>query len=239
MGLKGNLDTAHFAALLKRNGEPLYRYLSRVGPCPHDHNHSLTGFRPDGDCPLCGGTGEVFESLDLDQIGAASAAGGKVLLLNALETKKRQPIELTTNQAQCSFLPTDYPMAEGDRLQFLTRDAWHSELFTFNPDADDAVTGQRLRYWPVLEVQSVYTRDGKLSPALYAISDNEQAVTFTEGAVAAGAQVTVKYRYRKQWVVVTESTLDRVAADNGDRFPSRCILKSWSYAPLDAQEGDL
>lgn len=235
MGTLGQLSTGHFAGLIQRYGETPSAYYRRVGPCPRSHHQVVTGFGPDPTCPLCGGVGELFELADLDQIIATSAASGKVVLQSALTSKQKQPIEKVTGEMQCSYLPDDYEMAEGDRLIIGSRDSWFQENRIHLPGGTGSGTDY-LRYWPLLQIGAVYDADGLVSPSVYGIDATTRGLTFG-GTITAGDPYVVRYRYRPQWQVVPSSHLHRVQASNGDRFPNRCLLRQWQGLPTDVKVG--
>ena len=238
-GFRGQLSTEAFEGLLLRNGEQPVGYWQRIGPCPNTHRNVLTGATPNPDCALCGGTMEVFQEADLAGIIAASPANGKVLLVNALTQRTKTPVELQAGDIQCSYLPGDYEMADGDRLLLATRDRWHMQLLQRDTDRSGSLT-DFLRYWPVLAVGAIFGASGVVDPAEYTVSTDERGITWADDATTvAGDQITVRYRYRPQWIVVENSHHRRIEADDGSRFPNKCVLRQWQGLPTDAKEGDL
>lgn len=234
MGTRGQLNTRHFARFLQRNGERPLRYLRRVGPCPNTHNRAIGLYNTDPTCALCGGVGEVFREVDLAPVWERSPAHGKLALVNALLSKQKQPLELVTGELQCTYLPDDYPLADGDRLYLRSRDAWTSQLLVVSETGGT----DYLRLSPVLQIAAVYTADGELDASLYRVSDDERGVTW-DASVTQGTQVTLRYQFRPVWMVVAGTQLSRIEADNGDRFPNRCLLRMWQGLDLDVREGDL
>lgn len=235
MGFKSQLNTSDFERLIQTYGEPVARYLRKVGPCPNPlHGDVLSPGKPgDRSCPLCTGTKEVFEELNVSEISDQSPCAGKVVFQMATSSRRRVPVEKTTARGQLSYLPQDYPCQDGDRMVFTTRDDFHRELFVWDEDHDGAAS-HPLRYWPALEVASVYAGAVKLSSG-YGLTSDGRGITLT--GVAAGTSVLALYRYRSQWVISPGESLDRVAADNGDRFPNRVTLFKWQGYGTDVAEG--
>lgn len=228
------MQTEHFDRFVKRNGEIPLSYMRRLGPCPNTHRNVVTGFEPDGDCALCGGVGEIFESVDMGEIIAGSRCGGKMMLVNASLSKQKQPIELAVGDLQCTYLPDDYDMASGDRLTLNSRDEWATESLVRGAGDTDP-----LRYWPILSIRAVVSEDGSVSSSDYQVSSDGRSVEWLT-SIDVGKQYTIRYRYRPQWVVADGSHLRRIEPTVGtDRFPNRCILRLWQANDTDVKEDDL
>lgn len=238
MGTLGQLNSRHFAAKIRQYGEVPAFWLQRVGECPRSHVDAFRGFSPDNDCPLCGGTGEVFRSMTLPT--TSELTGGKVLA-NVIDTKRNPaPVDLIAGDLRLAFIETDYPFAEGDRLGFTNRYEDHSELLVRGTG-----TGDRLRFSPALSVLALYTEDGLFPSDSYVISTNKREIQFSGSGgpaspsetIAAGAQYTIRYRYRPPFFIVQGSFQRKPAATNGNLFPTEAVVRRYIQGSLDQQEG--
>lgn len=227
MGSLGQLHTAHFASLIVRYGELPHAWYRRVGPCPNPHLDQVGGFAPDGACALCDGSGTLWEEMALPTRGQSQ---GKLLLTSANRKNISALLEIAVGDLVCSYLEEDYSLAERDRLVLASREFVFTEKITRGSGAKD-----RLRHNPVTRVDRVFTAAGAVGSG-YAVSGDALGVQWF-GGPSVGTDYVIRYRYRPSYVVIGGSHLHRVEASNGDRFPSRVVLRVWHQGPLDGNDG--
>lgn len=226
MGSLGPLQTTAFVGMIKTVGKVPAAWMRPEGECPHCHGAGV-GFTTDLSCPLCGGRGILYTSMTLPTSGAT---GGKIAFQQARIGKSYAPVQLQDGDVICSYLASEYPLDELDRLLLPTRQSRFSQRIVRGTGSADT-----LARTPVLTIQSVYTAAGAVPVARYTISDNQSQIVFNNGTgqVNAGTQYTVSYFYRPEYVVVQGSIHHREQASNGDYFPSSCVLRLWKEQPLD------
>lgn len=240
MGSLGQLNTSHFAALIRKYGVVPASWYQRIGKCPRPHNNVFTGFSPDNTCPLCGGTGEIFRSMPLPLDSPRTS--GKVLANVANLRKDKAAVELVAGDMLLSYIETDYPFAEGDKLLLRQRVADHSEELERGGSS-----GDRLRFSPVTQITAVYIGSGELPRNSYTLSADGAQVLFGGAGgpvspaitVAPGTPYTIRYRYRPSFLIVAGSFTRRPEATNGDLFPTDCVLRVYNQSPTDAKAGSL
>jgi len=185
--------------------------------------------------------GEIYQNVDMTALIANSKAGGKLAIVNVTVGRHDQPAKLEAGLLTCTYLVTDYEMADGDLVTLGSRDEWGTEnrirdRGNFGSDTDI------LRYFPILEIQVVVSQHAKepVTSDFYQVSADGRGITFpNDAAVAPGEQYTVRYRFRPQWTVVEDSHSRQIEATNGDRFPNTCLLRMWQGLELDSTAADM
>lgn len=239
MGNLGNLRTQDFNAKIKKYGVIPAFWFQRIGPCPAAHVDTFGGFTPNVDCPLCGGTGEVYREIAVPP--STDLTGGRILANVFNSTKHPFPIEIRTGDMRTAFVEDEYPFAEGDKVGLPDRTGDASENLNRGAGESD-----RLRFWPLLEILAVYTGDGEFNEDSYVISQDKRSIQFsgTNGPIsptdtmAEDAQYTVRYRFRPNFIFVKDSFLRRPNATNGDMFPTEAVLRPYNQNPMDQKDSE-
>ncbi len=239
-GTLGQLRTAHFCAKIRKYGVVPSFWFQRIGPCPASHVNVFSGFTPDVDCPLCGGTGEVYREIDIPP-NDVDLTGGKILANVFSSTQHAFPVKIQAGDMRCAFIETEYPFAEGDKIGLSERTEDMSENLVRGSGSSD-----RLRYWPVFEIIAVYVASGEFNADSYVISTDKRSIQFsgTNGptdptdTMAADAQYTVRYRFRPSYIVVQGSFIRRPAATNGELFPTEAVLRRYTQSPMDQKDAE-
>jgi len=226
MGTLGQLRTEHFEHLIESYGEVPAYWLRFEGECPVCH-HPRTGFSLNPACTVCGGVGVLWKQMTLPTTGPT---GGKLVLQNAQLVKVKAPILLQDGDVYCTYLHTEYPFEEGDRIILDTREVRFTQQLLRGSGASDT-----LKHWPVTRIQAVYKSTGEVTTG-FAVSTDERGITWTSGP-AAGSVYTVSYWYYPTLFIVSGSFHRRVEATDGDLFPYRVVMRIWAQAPTDMAEG--
>jgi hypothetical protein len=234
MGHLGQLDTEAFARLIETLGEVPSAFFQKVGPCPNPAHMDPVGglVKTLGSCPLCGGSGEVFKAMPLPLYGAT---GGKVVCQQAMVGNRRLPIEIQGGELICSFIETEYPFHDGDRIALSTRSETHSQ--TYERDTTDPT--DRLLYSPVIKILTVYRGDSLTEvTAGFEPAADGMGITWTvQPPPPKGTLITLVYEYNTSWAVLGASRHRRVRATDGSVFPSRVLMSKWLQRDTDAAPG--
>lgn len=226
MGSLFNLSTEEFADLVADAGEAPFEYRVLIGPCPRT-NDPLQGFvTPDPDCPLCGGTGTIYQTWTAP---SDSITGGVIAHQNAQLGKTKSPIPLQEGDLIATFLSTDFPMRGGDLLLFASRTETHAEELVRGSGATD-----RLQF-RAAELLQVYVPTGQVTSGC-SIADDPGELAWDpddDQTPAVGTNYLVQYRYYLPLVVQRRSHYLRRLATNGDPFPNRVVLRAWQRADTD------
>lgn len=225
MGNLGPLRTEAFANSIKLIGRVPSAWWRFEGECPHCEGL----LQPDLTCTLCGGKGVVHKEMALPTTGPT---GGRMLLQNARVGQFYGPASAMAGDIYCSFLPTEYPLAEGDWLVPTTREMRRSDRVVRGSTATDP-----LPRFPVTAVDAVYTASAEVSSSLYALNAAGTGVTWT-GGPAAGTALLVVYRFRPTYEVVQGSFHVRERAEDDSAFPSSCLLRMRGQGHLDRRESE-
>jgi hypothetical protein len=230
MGRLGNLNTAHYARLIRTYGRVPAGWHRRVGPCPRPHVATVGGFQIGADphCPLCGGTGELLQEMALPTTGRT---GGKVYYQNCTQTMLRQMPGLEVGDLLLSFFPDEYPLLEGDRLFLSDREARASQQLKRGTGSSDRLTLPR-----AVGLLQLVSEDGAATG--YSLdAAGGHVVWDPDTGLAAGKQYTVAYRYLPAYVVFQGTFVQRPVSDDGTPFPARVALKRYQFAATDQPSG--
>lgn len=218
------LDTDEFMDLVADVGETPLRYRRYLGPCPNCQP-ARGGFAPTVDCPVCAGGSGIGPGVIYEDYTAPedSQSAGKVILQNANAGRTMGGIKILAGDASCTFLSTDYPMVEGDRLYFQSRIHTRSVLL-------ERGSGDSDRLGPLdtaLEIVALYLPTGRLETD-WSLSDDGMSVVWTGSGESpdAGTSYTVTYRFYLAWEVPSGTTYHRIRAEDlTTPFPDRIALR--------------
>jgi hypothetical protein len=235
MGFLGQLSTEAFARLVATLGEVPSAYYRKVGPCPNPTHMDAVGgsMRTLPTCPLCGGCGELFKVMPIPLTGPT---GGKVVCQQAMVGTRRYPFVVQGGEVVCTFLETEYPFHDGDRIALSTRP--DTVDITYERETGDPV--DRLMYTPVTEILTVYRGDTLTEVTTgFQPSEDGLGIQWTGTAPVKGTMITLVYRYDTTWAILGGSQHRRVRATNGDVFPSRVLMAKWMQRDSDRAPGFL
>ncbi len=171
--LGGVLDPLEFEQLLHDVGETPAYWKRRIGLCPRCSSRRLSMVSYQGDCPLCGGTGELFREMTIPTTGTT---GGKVALQSV--SLGQQAGGLTPgldSSATLTYSPSDYPLAKGDLLGFSSRVATFTQLIDRGPGLTD-----RLRPGNLTALLEVYTAKGRVTTG-YSLGGDARSIVWVDG----------------------------------------------------------
>lgn len=234
MGQRENLSTEEFAELVADAGEAPAAYRRCFGACPQCQPARGT-FRPVVDCPVCGGTGTIYQDYEAP---GDSLTGGRIALQNAQIGRTISGILVQQGDISCTFLPGDFPMGDRDRIILASRVHQQAELI----ERDKARTGSlsdRLRLGPATEIVAVFLPvTGELTSD-YSLSDDGMQITWTgSGATPApGSTFAVTYRFQPVFEVPVGTIYRRVEAEDGSLFPARVVLRLFQHRQTDQPAG--
>lgn len=221
----GQLQTQHFLRALRRYGRVPVQWLRYLGPCPNSHNDPYRGFAMDLTCALCGGTGRLYQEMDLPT-GAPS--GGRLHSFNQVRREVREPVPGVAARLYLSYLPDEYSLGAGDRLILDLREYEARELLKRG-----AGEGDYLRYPVATLVRAVYGRAGELT-AGYALNGTGTQILW-DGGPTVGHGYTLAYAFRPTYEVAADGQSQRNPLPDGSRFPSRVTLNLWQQTDVDTE----